>query len=180
MPKPLRTAGTVLSASALTAAILIALATIIVPKLLGATPYTVLTASMEPTMSPGTLAIVQPIDTAEIGVGDVITYQIAPGRPEVSTHRVVGINANSGGGHTFITQGDANSQPDAEPVLPVQVRGAVAYSVPWLGHINSAVNSGTRSHLLLTGAGALIAYGLWQLGSGIYSRRQAPARTPSR
>lgn len=174
MRKPLLLTGTVLSAAALTVAMLVALATIIVPKLMGASPYTVLTGSMRPAMDPGALAIVQPVDPADIQVGDVITYQLRPGEPDVVSHRVVGVNAASGGGRTFIAQGDANAGPDAEAVIEAQIRGKIAYSVPWMGHVNSAINSQTRSTGLVLAAGALIGYGLWQVASGIRSRRAEP------
>ena len=177
MPKPLRVASTVLSAALLTVAIGIALVTIVIPKLMGAAPYTVLTGSMRPAMAPGDLAIVDPVDTADIRIGDVITYQLVPGEPEVLTHRVVRINATSGGQRTFVTQGDANTHSDAEPVIEAQVRGKVAYSVPLIGHVNSAINSQTRSRALVLGVGTLIVYGVWQIGSEARSRRQRREHT---
>lgn len=176
MPNPLRLTGTVLSVAALTLAIAVALVTIVIPKLMGAAPYTVLTGSMRPAMAPGELAIVDPVEVADIRIGDVITYQPAPGEPQVVTHRVVGINAASGGERTFLTQGDANTTPDAEPVIEAQIRGKVAYSVPLMGHVNSAINSQTRSNALVLGAGALILYGVWQIGSGVRSKRRRPER----
>jgi len=175
VPKPLRLAGTVLSAAALALAVGIALATIVIPKVMGAAPYTVLTGSMRPTMDPGALAIVRPVEAADISIGDVITYQLAPGEPEVVTHRVVGINAASGGERTFVTQGDANLRPDSEAVVPAQIRGEVAYSVPLMGHANSALNSDTRSTALVMGAVALIGYGVWQVGSEVVMRRRRTA-----
>ena len=171
----LRRAGTVLSAVALGLAVFVALATIVAPKVLGATPYTVLTGSMRPAMEPGTLAIVKPVAPGDVRIGDVLTYQLAPGRPEVVTHRVVGVNTGSDGVRSFRTQGDANSHADPDPVLPVQVRGRVVYAVPWLGHVNSAINSTNRSTAMLIGAGGLIAYGLWQVVGGVRQRRTARA-----
>lgn len=172
MPKPLRLAGTVLSAAVLAVAIGIALATIVVPKLMGAAPYTVLTGSMRPTMAPGALAIVEPVETADIRIGDVITYQLVPGEPEVVTHRVVGINTASGGERTYVTQGDANTAPDTDPVIAAQIRGRVVYSVPLMGHANSALNSEARSTGLVLGAGVLILYGVWQIGAEVCGKRQ--------
>lgn len=179
MPNPLRLIGTILSALALAVAIAVALATVVVPKVMGATPYTVLTGSMRPHLEPGALAIVAPTDPADIRVGDVVTYQIAPGEPQVITHRVVGVNANTGGDRSFVTQGDANGSPDPEAILPVQIRGTVAYSLPWLGHVNSAINVDTRSGLVVVAAGALISYGLWQMGSGVRSRRREAQQVPA-
>jgi len=171
VPSRLRVVGAALSAAALLLAVGVALATVVVPRLMGASPYTVLTGSMRPTWEPGTLVIVDPVDPAAVEVGDVITFQLEPGVPDVVTHRVVGINV-TGDDRSFVTQGDANGSPDAEPVLPEQVRGRVAYAVPWMGHVNSAINSDTRSDLVVLGAVVLIGYGAWQLGSGMLLRRR--------
>ena len=69
---------------------LLALFTVVIPFVLGAQSYTVLTGSMRPGFEPGTLIAVRATDPEEIRIGDVITYQLEPGRPEVVTHRVVG------------------------------------------------------------------------------------------
>ncbi|ROR73357.1 signal peptidase I [Bogoriella caseilytica] len=171
----LRLLGRVLGALALTIALVVALATIVVPKLMGAMPYTVLTGSMSPAMEPGALAIVAPTEAQEIRIGDVVTYQPRPNDPAVVTHRVIGINV-SATGTTFTTQGDANTRTDPHPVVPEQIRGTVAYAVPWMGHVNSSLNAGSRSSLMVGAACALILYGLWQVGSGIHSRTPARIR----
>jgi hypothetical protein len=46
-----------------------------------------------------------------------------------------------------------------------------------MGHVNSAINSDTRSDLLVLGAVALIGYGVWQLGSGMLLRRRGAAES---
>ena len=43
--------------------------TVAVPRLAGATPYTVLTSSMEPGLPAGSLVVVKPVDPDELGVG---------------------------------------------------------------------------------------------------------------
>ena len=35
----------------------------------------------------------------------------------------------------FITKGDANSEPDVDPVMPDQVTGKVVFTIPKLGWI---------------------------------------------
>lgn len=72
---------------------------------------TVLSGSMAPTIAPGSVVIVQPIDLADLRAGDVIAFQ-APidGRPTV-THRVVEIERR-GPRPLVQTKGDANSSPD--------------------------------------------------------------------
>ena len=62
---------------------------VLLPRIGGATPYTVLTSSMEPDLPPGTLVVVKPTPAEQIGVGSVITYQLNSGKSSVVTHRVV-------------------------------------------------------------------------------------------
>lgn len=108
----------------------------VIPRLAGATPYTVLTSSMRPQLPPGGLVVVRPTDPRDLGVGDVVTYQVRSGDPTVVTHRIVGMKVGVGGEPIFITQGDANPAPDAEPVQAVQIRGRLWYAVPYVGRLN--------------------------------------------
>lgn len=139
---------------------------IAVPALTGSTPMTILTGSMEPTYPPGTLIIVQPVETADIRIGDAITYQLRSGEPEVVTHRVVAISSTDGE-TTFTTKGDNNSVADALPVTPVQVRGTVWYAVPYIGYVNTMVNGDNRSWVVPVVAVALFSYAGWMFASGV-------------
>ena len=67
---------------------------VVVPRLGGATPYTVLTGSMRPGMPPGTLVVVRPIEPDQIATGMVVTYQLRSGDPTVVTHRVLSQGLN--------------------------------------------------------------------------------------
>src|SRR5262245_44790512 len=92
----------------LTACLAMALS-VLVPHLTGALPCTVETGSMTPTMPPGTLLLVRPVDPAQIATGTVITYQrIGSGVPEFVTHRVVTKGFDVTGHVVFRTRGDAN------------------------------------------------------------------------
>src|SRR5690554_3045189 len=126
--------GVGLSAGLLAIVLLLGVAVIVVPAVTGSTPMTVLTGSMDPTYPPGTLIIVKPIDTADIRIGDPITYQIESGKEAVVTHRVISVTSSSDGSTSFTTQGDANNAPDAAPVIAEQNRGEVWYSLPWIGY----------------------------------------------
>jgi len=126
------------------------------PRLAGAQPYTVLSGSMRPGLPPGTLAVVRPVEATEVGVGDVITYQLRPGDPAVVTHRVVAVSADAGGDTAFRTRGDANESADPAWVLPEQVRGRLWYAVPWLGRVGAVLDRGHRELLgRVLGAGLL-------------------------
>ena len=167
--------GLGLSFGLLALVLLLAGAVVLVPAVTGSTPYTILTSSMEPSMPPGTLVIVKPIDPQDIKIGTVVTYQLFSGEKEVVTHRVLEIQGPNlpGGDPSFITKGDANSEPDAKPVMAVQVRGAVWYSVPWIGWVNNIVNGDMRSVVIPIVAGLLFLYAGWSIiGNQIDRRRR--------
>lgn len=134
---------------------------IAVPRFTGSVPLTVLSASMEPGLPPGTMLVVTPLEQDQmhqIRIGDVISYQPNPLDPTLVTHRVVGITSLQDGSFIFTTQGDANAQPDA-PVRDIQVRAKLWYSIPGLGWVNNLVNAqGNRAWVIPTAAGLLFAY----------------------
>ncbi|TBN56220.1 signal peptidase I [Glaciihabitans arcticus] len=144
---------------------------IIIPKVGGAIPLTVLTQSMEPGLPPGTLIVVGPVEFDEIEVGDVITYQIRSGEPGVITHRVIGFTSGDDGGQRLILQGDNNDTPD-EPVRDVQVQGRMWYSVPYLGFVNQAVNGEDRGGIVAVIAGLFFAYAAFMVFTGIADSRK--------
>jgi signal peptidase len=136
----------------------------------------VLTSSMTPSYPAGTLVIVKPTDPQQIRIGDVITYQIKSGQPEVVTHRVIQIVEPAKVGDTvkFITKGDANSL--ADPVVkPIQVRGTVWYAVPYIGWINNIINGSTRNALVPIIAGGLFLYAGYMAASTFIDRRRKAA-----
>lgn len=150
-------------------------AAVLVPRLGGATPYTVLTGSMRPSLPPGTLVVVRPTVPEEIGIGSVITYQLESGRPAVVTHRVVSAGTTTKGEPVFTTQGDANDAPDDAAVIPVQIRGELWYSVPYLGYVGAAISEEQRELATYVLAGGLGLYALLTLASAVRRRPRAPA-----
>jgi signal peptidase len=168
------------SAALLLAVVALALVLIVVPKVAGATPLTVLTSSMEPRYPPGTLIYVLPVRSADIKIGDVITYQIESGNPAVISHRVIAINSPADGKRTFILKGDNNSDADLGAVIPAQVRGRLWYAVPLLGWVNSAVGGGKRSWMVYAIAAALFAYAGYMIIAGLVaeSRKRKTKNSP--
>lgn len=149
-----------------------------VPRIAGATPYTVLTGSMAPSYPPGTLVVVKPVDFDQIGIGDVVTYQIESGKPAVATHRVVGEANRFDGTRVLITQGDANGDPDPLPVTAVQVRGELWYSVPYLGHVNTALSGSQRQLAVWVVAGLLVGYAAYMFVGSVRDRRRSRRGEP--
>ncbi|MGO3148183.1 MAG: signal peptidase I [Leucobacter sp.] len=164
--------------SVLLSALALLLIAIIIPRIGGATPYTVLTGSMKPTLSPGTLIVVKPVPAKEIGIGSVITYQLESGEPTVVTHRVIGVSS-ANGEQIFQTQGDANDTPDDPWVREVQVRGKLWYAVPKLGYVTNAISMEQREAIKYAGAAVLIAYAAYMFTGSIRDRvRKKRERSP--
>lgn len=150
--------GQVLAWLVISAAVALIAIAVVIPRVGGGTPYTVLTGSMRPGMPPGTMVVVRPIDPDDITIGTVVTYQLESGKPTVVTHRVVGIGFTADGKRAFTTQGDANNAADSEPVREVQIRGARWYSVPVVGRITRLVTDRQRELATTIIAVGLLGY----------------------
>lgn len=159
-PKPKRSLLSriwgVVSTILVIAVILLAIALVGV-RVIGYTPYAVLSPSMTPTYAPGDLIYVKETPTDEIDVGDAITF-VADSNNTVVTHRVVEVDRD---GRKFYTQGDANANRDGNPVLYENVLGVVEFSIPKLGYVSSYVTSETGRYVAIAGVFALIL--LWIL-----------------
>lgn len=170
----LRRIGTGLSAAAFILVLGLGVLVVGIPAAVGGTALTILTGSMSPGLPAGTLVVVKPTPPDEIRVGDVLTFQLESGRPALVTHRVIARSVNTATGElSFTTRGDANEVADRSPVLPVQIRGTVWYSVPLLGWVNQAVNGEARGWIVPVAAGGLFVYALWLVGSGVRDRRRS-------
>ena len=134
-------------------------------RLVGLTPYTVLSGSMEPTYHVGSLIYVKDVDPASITVGTPITFVVNEDLL-VATHRVVDVAVltteeqpvldESGNPvldesgepvmqeipldeptYYFQTKGDANDDVDGSPVHYKNVIGTPVFTVPLLGYLSS-------------------------------------------
>jgi signal peptidase I len=147
------------------------LVAVAVPRLAGATPYTVLTGSMRPHYPPGTLLVVRPVDPEDVLIGDVITFQLESGRSAVASHRVIGVGRAADGELQYVVKGDANAVRDEEPVRAVQVRGRLWYAVPYLGYVNNVLTGQQRQYAVWAVAAGLIVYALRMFRLGARERR---------
>ncbi|GAA4418919.1 hypothetical protein GCM10023169_09060 [Georgenia halophila] len=165
-------AGRVLAWVVILGAVAILAAAVVVPRAAGATPYTVTTGSMEPALPPGTLVVVRPVPHDQIGVGDVITYQLESGEPAVATHRVVAVGTDMTGAYRYTTRGDANDADDRTPVRSEQIRGRLWYAVPYLGHVSTVLTGEQRVVGRTVGAGLLLAYAGYMFVGAVRDRRR--------
>lgn len=99
-------------------------------------PTTIISGSMRPTLEVGDVVIIAKVSAGTVKPGDIIQFREAEGVTTV--HRVVEIQ-ESEGQRFFITQGDANREPDADPVLPANVVGKAVFEIPKIGWAAIAV-----------------------------------------
>lgn len=163
--------STVLGVVMLGTVALAGLALIGIPQATGSRPLTVLTGSMQPALGPGDVVIVRPTDAKTVQIGDVITFQAESDNPELITHRVTGV-VFTGEGRQYVTRGDANGADDPMPVRPEQVRGAVWYSVPYVGHAAVWFSGSTMRTVIDLAAVALILYGGYLVTAAAIDRRR--------
>ena len=162
-------------------AVLLAVALVGV-RLVGLTPYAVLSGSMEPTYHVGSLIYVKAIAPEEIEVGMPLTF-IVNEDLLLATHRVVDIAVSETKMETvldeagqpvldengeevqeevpreepvyyFQTKGDANDEVDGSPVHHKNVVGTPIFSIPYLGYLSSWLQ--TRKGMIMGAAIALV------------------------
>lgn len=104
---------------------------------------TVLSASMSPRLSVGSLAISTPEPLDQVHVGQIITFQAPIGDHWVITHRV--IEVVSDGVHPRVrTKGDANTAPD-----------------PWIARLNRGPIWQVRTVVPALGTGVRVLRSRW-------------------
>jgi signal peptidase I len=112
-----------------------------VPALAGSdAAFIVLTGSMEPGISPGDVVFVTALDPVDVREGDVITFHSRAGDNFIITHRVVEV-LESEDRVRWITQGDANQNPDPFVVTPETLIGRVEFKIPAWGLLLNVVKS---------------------------------------
>lgn len=105
----------------------------------------VLSGSMEPTFSKGSLLIVK--ETKDVKQGDIIVYQSGS---ELIVHRVIKVDQNQ-----ITTQGDANNI--ADPTFDkTQIKGVVILWIPVLGSIANTLKTPVGIILVLLCAFLLV------------------------
>lgn len=124
---------------------IVILALTALPPLFGISVYAVASRSMEPALLVGSAVYVVPEEFENIRTGDIITFRI--GGSASATHRVVEKEEES---RTFVTQGDANDQPDGKHIGYADVLGVVRLSIPYLGYL-AVILGRAEGKLLCTG-----------------------------
>lgn len=121
-------------------------------RLLGYQVYNVISGSMEPEYSVGDLIYVKEIDIDKIKVNDPITFVLNEDLV-VATHRVIEIDYEN---ECFYTKGDANDDPDANPVLFKNVIGVPKFAIPLLGYVSDYVQNPPGIYVTIAIAAVLV------------------------
>ena len=180
--KAIKTVGRLASTLLVTAVVFLAIALVGV-RLVGLTPYAVLSGSMEPTYHVGSLIYVKDIAPEDIAVGTPITF-IVNEDLLLATHRVVEIELRTTKqeqlldengqpvldeagepimqetpldepSYYFYTKGDANDAADGAAVYYKNVVGTPKFSIPYLGYLSSWLQ--TKKGMIMGVAIALAA-----------------------
>jgi signal peptidase len=102
----------------------------------------VFSGSMEPAIPVGGIVVIKPVDPETLKIGDIICFQLSESTS--ITHRIINITDEG-----FITQGDANEDPDQWIVKKENVIGKVIFTVPFIGYIGYFVRTPTGFILLI-------------------------------
>ena len=100
-------------------------------RLIGLTPYTVISGSMEPVYHVGSVIYVKKAQPEKLKVKDPITFYLDG---TTVTHRIIEIE-NTENGLRFYTKGDANNTADGGFVSPEEIIGVPVIHVPFLGYV---------------------------------------------
>jgi signal peptidase len=146
-------------------------ATLILGRFFGLSSYVVMSGSMEPELAVGSLIFVAPERSSDIRPGDVVTFALTD---RVVTHRVVEVRAGARG-PLLVTKGDANLDPDAEPVQVGPTVGVPRVVVPELGFAVIYVQSYWRVLTLLLASWLVLSEGARRVHLRLHPLRGAPA-----
>ena len=139
--------------STLLLTVMVALAVLLVGvRVVGLTPYTVLSGSMVPTYPVGAMIYVRAVAPQDIQVGTPLTFTLPGGT--VATHRVhelVTVNGET----QYITKGDANESEDGGLVHYKNVIGTPVFTIPYLGYVASYIQHPPGMYVAIA-AGAVL------------------------
>jgi len=96
--------------------------------------FTVMSSSMKPSLSVGSLVLSRAVSPSALRRGDIITFHRPSLGAEYVTHRIERILYTSSI-PSFVTKGDSNKTSDNWVVSPGSIVGKTVYSVPRPGYI---------------------------------------------
>ena len=100
--------------------------------------YAVRSGSMEPAISTGSLIIIKSVSNySTLQKGEIITFK---DEGHTTTHRIYDISQDQDS-FSFVTKGDANQNPDSEPVPESDINGKFVLEIPYIGGLIRFLNT---------------------------------------
>ena len=153
--KALKTLWNVITTVLVVAVVILAILRVGV-RVVGLTPYVVLSGSMEPTYHTGSLIYVKKVDPFTIESGTPITFMMD--EDTIATHRVVQVVPDETDASVvrFQTKGDANDAVDGSLVHYKNVIGTPIFSIPYLGFVSNYITNPPGMYIGFTVLGLII------------------------
>ena len=128
--------------------VLVAIFFVLLPAVFASRLGVVYSGSMAPEMPVGALVWMEPVDPAQIKVGDIIAFN-PPWDPDATvSHRVIEVIEEPTLG--FYTRGDANEDRDLDVVPADNVLAKVSFNISNLGYVLGYIRQYTRGPLGFT------------------------------
>lgn len=127
-------------------------------RVVGITPFKVLTGSMEPNYPVGSMIyIMNNTDPETLKVGDIITFNF---NNSYATHRIVDIreSVEFPGTLEFQTKGDANKLTDGEWVNQGDIVGKLLFSIPGFGYFANYIQTPPGCYVSIAFGGLLVIF----------------------
>jgi signal peptidase I len=109
---------------------------------------------MAPRYPAGSLAIIEPVDPADVQPGMTVVFEDPLVRGRLVAHRVV--KRLPGRSPVWATKGDANAENDPAPVHATALHGRLRWAIPGVGQVVSALPGGWAVALLVGGPLAIL------------------------
>lgn len=124
-------------------------------RIVGLQVFNVLSGSMEPNYSVGSLIYVKDVDPFALKQGDVITFMMD--EETVATHRIVEVVPDEDEPEVirFKTKGDANKIEDGSLVHYKNVIGTPVFKIPKLGYVANYIQNPPGMYIAIS-AGAIL------------------------
>lgn len=114
-------------------AVMVILASPLLPTKNFASFYAVVSGSMEPTIPTGAIALVTAADTKDLSSGQIIAFE-SPNNPQTTImHRINSVQ-KSDNSVMYLTKGDNNEAIDSWFISPAQIKGIYQFNIPLVGY----------------------------------------------
>lgn len=144
---------------------------VVLPNLSGNRTLVILSGSMEPTIHMGAAAVMKPVPSGDLQVGDVIAYTPNTKGTIPIVHRIVEITDRDGQRY-YRTRGDANAGADANAFTLPATAWRLWYNIPVAGYVVAFASSRIGTLALILVPAALLT--LLKIGDWRKGRRLAP------